>query len=62
MAMRAILEVQRDATFIQSESSEYYHPMKPEAEKVAYFLAYRELNFQGLDYQFLLPPKFAVLI
>lgn len=47
MAMRCILEVQREATFIQSESSEYYHPMKPEAEKAAYFL--NQKRFLSLD-------------
>ena len=47
MAMHAILEVQPDATFIQSESSEYYHPMKPEAQKKANFL--NEKRFLSLD-------------
>ncbi|HEX3768474.1 MAG TPA: family 1 glycosylhydrolase, partial [Puia sp.] len=31
MAMHAILEVQPDACFIQSESSEYFHAVEPEA-------------------------------
>src|SRR5579875_1069483 len=47
LAMRAILEVQPEATFIQSESSEYYHPMKPEAQKIANF--YNEKRFLSLD-------------
>ena len=47
MGMRCILEVQGEATFIQSESSEYYHPMKPEAEKAAFFL--NEKRFLSLD-------------
>jgi beta-glucosidase/6-phospho-beta-glucosidase/beta-galactosidase len=47
LAMRAILEIQPDATFIQSESSEYYHPMKPEAQKHANFL--NEKRFLSLD-------------
>ncbi|GAA4735719.1 family 1 glycosylhydrolase [Flavisolibacter ginsenosidimutans] len=47
MAMQAILEVQPEATFIQSESSEYFHPMKPEAQKVANF--YNERRFLSLD-------------
>lgn len=47
MAMHEILKVQPDATFIQSESSEYYHPMKPEAQKHANFL--NEKRFLSLD-------------
>ncbi|MFL5788335.1 MAG: family 1 glycosylhydrolase [Flavisolibacter sp.] len=47
LAMRAILEIQPEATFIQSESSEYYHPVKPEAQKVANFL--NEKRFLALD-------------
>ncbi|GAC1381587.1 MAG: family 1 glycosylhydrolase [Ginsengibacter sp.] len=47
MAMREILKVQPEATFIQSESSEYFHPMKPEAEKAANFL--NEKRFLSLD-------------
>jgi len=35
MAMNAILEVRRDAIFIQSESSEYYHAENPGAIKLA---------------------------
>lgn len=47
LAMQAILKVQPEATFIQSESSEYFHPMKPEAEKAAHFL--NEKRFLSLD-------------
>jgi beta-glucosidase/6-phospho-beta-glucosidase/beta-galactosidase len=47
LGMRSILEIQPEATFIQSESSEYYHPMKPEAQKLANFL--NEKRFLSLD-------------
>ncbi|MDB5229908.1 MAG: family 1 glycosylhydrolase [Chitinophagaceae bacterium] len=47
LAMHAILKVQPDATFIQSESSEYYHPMKPEAQKIANIL--NQKRFLSLD-------------
>jgi beta-glucosidase/6-phospho-beta-glucosidase/beta-galactosidase len=47
LAMQEILKVQPDATFIQSESSEYFHPMKPEAQKFANF--YNERRFLSLD-------------
>lgn len=47
MAMHEILKVQPDATFIQSESSEYFHPMKPESQKFANFL--NEKRFLSLD-------------
>lgn len=47
LAMQAILQVQPNAIFIQSESSEYYHPMKPEAQKLANFL--NEKRFLSLD-------------
>ncbi len=47
LAMKEILKVQPEATFIQSESSEFFHPMKPEAEKAAYFL--NEKRFLSLD-------------
>lgn len=46
-AMQEILKIQNEASFIQSESSEYFHPMKPEAEKPAYFL--NEKRFLSLD-------------
>lgn len=47
MAMHAILEVQPDATFIQSESSEYFHPDCPEARAKADF--YNQKRFLSLD-------------
>jgi beta-glucosidase/6-phospho-beta-glucosidase/beta-galactosidase len=47
LAINAILKVQPDAIFIQSESSEYFHPAKPEAQKVADFL--NQKRFLSLD-------------
>ncbi|HEY6979210.1 MAG TPA: family 1 glycosylhydrolase [Chitinophagaceae bacterium] len=47
LAMHAILEVRSDAAFIQSESSEYFHPMNPRAQEVAEFL--NEKRFLSLD-------------
>lgn len=47
MAMRAILSVQPDATFIQSESSEYFHAMEPAAVPLAKFL--NQKRFLSLD-------------
>lgn len=47
LAMRAILEVRPDATFIQSESSEMFHADGPKAEKLAYFM--NERRFLALD-------------
>jgi len=47
MAMKAILEVQPDAVFIQSESSEYFHALDPGAEKIAFFL--NQKRFLALD-------------
>lgn len=47
MAMHAILEVQPEATFIQSESSEYFHAMDPEALPLARFL--NQKRFLSLD-------------
>jgi beta-glucosidase/6-phospho-beta-glucosidase/beta-galactosidase len=47
LAMQAILEVQPDATFIQSESTEYYHAEDPECEDQADFL--NALRFLALD-------------
>jgi beta-glucosidase/6-phospho-beta-glucosidase/beta-galactosidase len=47
LAMHEILKVQPNATFIQSESSEYYHPMNPDAQKHANFL--NEKRFLSLD-------------
>ena len=47
MAMHAILRIQPDATFIQSESSEYFHAMDPEAVPLARFL--NQKRFLSLD-------------
>jgi beta-glucosidase/6-phospho-beta-glucosidase/beta-galactosidase len=47
MAMHAILEVQPNAVFIQSESSEFFHPANPSAQKLASFL--NEKRFLSLD-------------
>jgi len=47
MAMQAILGVQPDAVFIQSESSEYFHAMDPAAENIAFFL--NQKRFLALD-------------
>ncbi len=47
LAMRAILEVQPHALFIQSESSEYFHPEKPSCQARAAFL--NEKRFLSLD-------------
>src|SRR5205085_9580053 len=47
MAMGEILKVQPEATFIQSESSEYFHPVNPDAEKMAHFL--NNKRFLSLD-------------
>ena len=47
LAMRAILEVQPEATFIQSESSEYFHSEDPKCESRAQFLNLK--RFLSLD-------------
>ena len=47
MSMHAILQVQPDATFIQSESSEYFHAMDPLAVPLARFL--NQKRFLSLD-------------
>lgn len=47
MAMQAILEVQPEATFIQSESSEYFHAEDPSCRVLADFL--NEKRFLSLD-------------
>ena len=47
MAMQEILKVQPEATFIQSESSEYFHPMDPLAVPRADFL--NQKRFFSLD-------------
>lgn len=47
MAMHAILKVQPDATFIQSESTEYFHAVEPKALPLARFL--NQKRFLSLD-------------
>ncbi|QJD95430.1 family 1 glycosylhydrolase [Mucilaginibacter robiniae] len=47
LAMQAIAEVQPDATFIQSESSEYFHAEDPDCRAKADFL--NEKRFLALD-------------
>jgi beta-glucosidase/6-phospho-beta-glucosidase/beta-galactosidase len=47
LAMREILETQPDASFIQSESSEYFHAMDPQAVPLARFL--NQKRFLSLD-------------
>src|SRR6185295_11677129 len=46
-AMNSILQVQPDASFIQSESSEYFHAMDPAAVPLARFL--NQKRFLSLD-------------
>ena len=47
LAMKAILKVQPAASFIQSESSEYFHAMEPDAVPLARFL--NQKRFLSLD-------------
>lgn len=47
LAMHAILEERADAIFIQSESSEYFHPENPECKELALFL--NQKRFLSLD-------------
>src|SRR6476660_4511887 len=47
LAMQAILSVQPNAIFIQSESSEYFHPANPTAQPIANFL--NQKRFLSLD-------------
>lgn len=47
LAMHAILQVQPNATFIQSESSEYFHAIDPQAAPLARFL--NQKRFLSLD-------------
>jgi beta-glucosidase/6-phospho-beta-glucosidase/beta-galactosidase len=47
MAMHAILDVHEHPTFVQSESSEYFHPEGPAAQEKAAFL--NERRFLSLD-------------
>ena len=52
MAMREILKLQPDATFIQSESSEYFHAMDPKAVTRARFLNQKRFLSLDLTYGF----------
>src|SRR5215213_8796117 len=47
LAMHEILKVQPNAVFIQSESSEYFHPVRPEVMNIARFL--NQKRFLSLD-------------
>lgn len=47
LAMKAILKIQPQASFIQSESSEYFHAMDPQAVPLARFL--NQKRFLSLD-------------
>ena len=47
LAMHEILKVQPDAVFIQSESTEYFHPVRPEVMVAARFL--NQKRFLSLD-------------
>lgn len=53
LAMNAILEVQPNATFIQSESTEYYHPEGPECLAAAQTL--NQKRFLPLDLTYAQP-------
>ncbi len=55
LAMKAILEVQPSAIFIQSESSEFFHASNPDAIKLANFL--NEKRFLSLDLTYGYPIK-----
>lgn len=52
MAMHAILQVQPEATFIQSESSEYFHAIDPLALPLARFLNQKRFLSLDLTYGF----------
>ncbi|MBA2744718.1 MAG: family 1 glycosylhydrolase [Flavisolibacter sp.] len=52
LAMHAILKVQPQAVFIQSESSEYFHPMRPEVQQHANFLNRKRFLALDLTYGF----------
>jgi beta-glucosidase/6-phospho-beta-glucosidase/beta-galactosidase len=47
LAMQAILEIQPGAVFIQSESSEYFHPETPDCDPLSSFL--NQKRFLSLD-------------
>jgi len=50
LAMQAILDIQPDAVFIQSESSEYYHPETPACDPLASFLNHKRFLSLDLSY------------
>ena len=52
MAMHAILKIQPDATFIQSESTEYFHATEPKALPLARFLNQKRFLSLDLTYGF----------
>jgi len=58
LAMHAILEVQPNASFIQSESSEYFHAIEPEALPLARFL--NQKRFLSLDLTYGYPIQVAM--
>ena len=55
LAMHEILKVQPKAIFIQSESTEYFHPVRPEVQSVANFL--NQKRFLSLDLTYGYPIK-----
>ena len=52
MAMQAILKIQPQAVFIQSESSEYFHPENPNCDPLATFLNRKRFLSLDLTYGF----------
>jgi len=52
LAMRAILDERADAIFIQSESSEYFHPENPNCNELAHFLNQKRFLPLDLTYGF----------
>ncbi|AEE53476.1 family 1 glycosylhydrolase [Haliscomenobacter hydrossis] len=52
MAMHAILKIQPEATFIQSESTEYFHATEPKALPLARFLNQKRFLSLDLTYGF----------
>lgn len=58
LAMRAIMGVQPNATFIQSESSEYFHPSEPSCIENANFL--NQKRFLSLDLTYGYPIDFTM--
>ena len=55
LAMHEILKIQPNAVFIQSESSEYFHPVRPEVQMRANFL--NQKRFLSLDLTYGYPIK-----